>query len=118
MGPGLYDIEAGDALTRVRTTNITMGTSPSRAQMTQKTATTEIGPGQYAYEKQFGEETKTFRIGERRTEKAVETTAGPGDYDLERGDAITRVRTTNINMGSSPARGSYIQSNGLDVAPG
>ena len=56
MGPGNYDIERGDAMTRVRTTNITMGTSPSRAQMTHKTATTEIGPGQYAYEKQFGEE--------------------------------------------------------------
>ena len=76
--------------------------------MTQKTATTEIGPGQYSYEKQFGEETKTFRIGERREERVVEETAGPGQYDIERGDVITRVRTTNINMGSSPARGAYI----------
>ena len=30
MGPGLYDIEAGDAMTRVRTKNITMGGSPDR----------------------------------------------------------------------------------------
>ena len=33
---------------------------------------------------------------------------GPGTYDIDRVDNITRVRTTNINMSASPSRGAYI----------
>ena len=53
MGPGAYSPERADGVTRVRTTNITMGTSPGRADLVSKTATT-VGPGQYEDNKQFG----------------------------------------------------------------
>ena len=118
MGPGAYSPERADGVTRIKTTNVTMGTSPSRALLAAKTSTTtEVGPGQYSYEKRFGEETKSFKIGERREEKIVET-MGPGLYDIDAGDAMTRVRTKNINMGSSPARGAYIQKGNNNTAPG
>ena len=101
MGPGAYDIEKGDAITRVKTTNINMGTAKSRADLV--TSTTDIGPGQYNDSKQFGTDGKSFKIGERRDEKIMET-MGPGLYDIERGDAVTRTKTVNVTMGTSPSR--------------
>ena len=102
MGPGAYSPERADAVTKTKTVNIHMGSSPARTEIVSKTSTT-VGPGAYTYEKRFGEETKSFRIGERREERIVET-MGPGLYDIEKGEAITRVRSTNINMGTSPTR--------------
>ena len=116
MGPGAYSPERADGVTRVKTTNITMGTSPSRAELHSK-ATVTVGPGQYEDNKQFGHDTKTFTIGEKRFEKTVET-IGPGAYDVDRADNITRVRATNINMGSSPSRGAYIPKGNDNTAPG
>ena len=43
---------------------------------------------------------------------------GPGAYSPERGEALTKTRTVNINMGSSPARASIIKKTGVDIAPG
>ena len=103
MGPGLYDIEAGDAVTRVRTTNINMGSSPARGAYIQK-GNDNTAPGQYDDGRTFGHDTKTFTIGEKREMKKVETTAGPGAYSPERADGVTRVKTTNITMGTSPSR--------------
>ena len=118
MGPGQYSPDRADGITRVRAANVNMGTSPSRADLAAKVSkTTEVGPGQYDYEKRFGEETKSFRIGERREEKVVET-VGPGLYDIERGDAITRVKAANITMGASPSRGAYIPKGNDNTAPG
>ena len=58
-----------------------------------------MGPGQYDGFKQFGEEAKTFTLGEKREEKTAET-MGPGSYNPERADGITRIKTTSINMGA------------------
>ena len=52
-GPGAYSPERADGITRVKTTNITMGTSPGRAELVTKTATS-LGPGEYEHSKQFG----------------------------------------------------------------
>ena len=102
MGPGLYDIEAGDAMTRVRTTNITMGGSPARGAYIEK-GNDNTAPGQYDDGRTFGHDTKTFTIGEKRETKTVKT-LGPGAYSPERADGVTRVKTTNITMGTSPSR--------------
>ena len=85
MGPGLYDIEAGDAMTRVRTKNITMGGSPARGAYIQK-GNDNTAPGQYDDGRTFGHDTKTFTIGEKRIERARETSMGPGAYSPERAD--------------------------------
>ena len=79
-----------------------------------------MAPGQYddrQYE--FGNNVKSFRIGEKRAEKVVEG-MGPGAYNPERAEAMTKTKTsTTVNMSSSPGRPStFANSNGYDVAPG
>lgn len=77
-----------------------------------------MAPGQYNYETKFGEDTKSFRIGEKR-EVHAEVTQGPGSYDPTKAEALTKSKIPNINMGSSPARPkSLVKAGDLDVAPG
>ena len=83
--------------------NIHMGTETRAANLASKTASSNLGPGAYEGDKKFGEDSKTFTIGEKRYEKVVET-MGPGLYDPDRADNITRVRSANVHMGSSPSR--------------
>ena len=117
LGPGTYSPDRADAITRVKTTNINMGSSPSRASLTRKTGAVDVGPGQYDGFKQFGEETKTFTIGEKREGKIVETTIGPGQYSPERSEMITRSRVQVTNIASSTGHGTIIEKTS-GVAPG
>ena len=43
-------------------------------------------------------------IGKRLEKKIVESTAGPGAYDIEKADSLTRTKTTNVTMGTSVSR--------------
>ena len=45
---------------------------------------------------------------------------GPGTYDPDRADAMTKTKvTTTVNMGSSsPARGSFIRKDEANLGPG
>ena len=63
-------------MTKAKTPNINLGASPGRVS---KKIDIDVAPGQYDHYKEFGAETKSFRIGERREEKVVET-LGPGAY--------------------------------------
>ena len=65
MGPGTYDADRADGVTRSKMPNINMGSSPARGSFI-KRDDTNIGPGQYDDGKDFGKETKSFRIGEKR----------------------------------------------------
>ena len=66
----------------------------------------------------FGENTKTFTIGERRVEKVTES-LGPGAYSPERADAITKTKMVNIHMGSSPSRPDFVSKAATShVGPG
>ena len=105
MGPGQYSPERGDTLTKTKMANVNFGTSESRATIVRKGE--DVGPGQYDDGKRFGSETRTFTIGEKRAERVREG-MGPGAYSPERGDALTKTKTVNINMGSSPSRASLI----------
>ena len=42
---------------------------------------------------------------------------GPGAYSPERGDALTKTKMANINMGTSPSRATFV-SKGMEVGPG
>ena len=68
MGPGCYSPERGDAVTKAKMPNINMGSSPARGSFIKKDDA-NIGPGQYDDGKDFGRETKSFRIGEKRQER-------------------------------------------------
>ena len=108
MGPGTYDPDRADGMTKPKVPNINMGSSPSRGSLIKKDDA-NIGPGQYDdrnYE--FGQQTKSFTIGEKRTERVVET-MGPGSYSPERAEGVTKPKVPNINMGSSPSRGSFVR---------
>ena len=64
-----------------------------------------VAPGQYDDGMRFNSNVKSFKIGEKRPEKPREG-MGPGDYEIEIANSVTKTRTVNINMGSSPARPS------------
>ena len=115
MGPGAYSPERADAVTKTKTVNINMGSSPSRPSTFARGGDVNVAPGQYDDGMRFNSNVKSFRIGEKRTEIVTET-MGPGAYDHERADAVTKTKMPNINMGSSPARA--IKRNDVDVAPG
>ena len=77
-----------------------------------------VGPGQYDDGKRFNSNVKPMRIGEKRPEKPREG-MGPGAYDPDRADALTKSKSPNINMGSSPSRPhSFAKGGDVNVAPG
>ena len=103
MGPGAYDHERADSLTKSKSPNINMGGSPARPASFAQGGDVNVAPGQYNDGKRFNDNVKSFRIGEKRPEKP-DTNMGPGAYDPERADSLTKSRTANIDMGNSPAR--------------
>ena len=117
MGPSDYSPERADSITRVQTMNITMGKSKIGRGNFLKTCDNMIGPGQYEDTKGFGTDVKSIKIGERHEEKSVET-PGPGTHSPDKADEITRVKTTNITMGSSPSRADFVSKTAATVGPG
>ena len=103
-GPGEYNHERAENLTKTRTHNIDMGKSPSRPS-TLAVAGHEhaAAPGQYDDGIRFNSGIKPFTIGEKR-EKPIPKTAGPGEYNHEKAEALTKTRTHNIDLGKSPSR--------------
>eukprot|EP00353_Schmidingerella_taraikaensis_P000920 CAMPEP_0185596456 /NCGR_PEP_ID=MMETSP0434-20130131/80769_1 /TAXON_ID=626734 ORGANISM="Favella taraikaensis, Strain Fe Narragansett Bay" /NCGR_SAMPLE_ID=MMETSP0434 /ASSEMBLY_ACC=CAM_ASM_000379 /LENGTH=546 /DNA_ID=CAMNT_0028224967 /DNA_START=7 /DNA_END=1644 /DNA_ORIENTATION=+ len=118
MGPGAYSPERAEGITKTKMPNINMGSSPARPQSFAKGGDIDVAPGQYDDGLRFNSGVKGFKIGEKR-ETRIEMTAGPGTYEPARAESITKTRSTNINMGSSPARPqSFAKGGDLDVAPG
>ena len=103
MGPGAYDPERADTLTKTKIANIDMGGSPARPSSFAKGGDVNVAPGQYDDGVRFNSNVKSFRIGEKRAEKPREG-MGPGAYSPERADGITKSKMPNIDMGGSPAR--------------
>jgi hypothetical protein len=96
-----------ESLTKTKTANIDMGRSPSRPTSFANPGTADhAAPGQYDDRNyNFGTDAKGFTIGEKR-ETIITRTAGPGEYDHERSDSLTKTKTVNIDMGRSPSRPS------------
>ena len=103
-GPGEYDYERAEILTKTKTANIDMGRSPSRPTSFAGPGTADhAAPGQYDDGKRFNTDVKGFKIGEKR-EEAIQRGPGPGEYDHVRADSLTKTKTANIDMGRSPSR--------------
>ena len=75
----------------------------------------DVAPGQYDDGVRFNSNVKAMKIREKRPERMTES-MGPGAYDHERADGITKHKIANVTMGSSPARVS--RKHDTDVAPG
>ena len=117
VGPGAYDATRGDSLTRTRSPNVNMGTSSSRAQGFAQGDSNQ-GPGQYddrSYE--ISKSSRGFTIGEKRGQRHEET-VGPGAYDPDRADSLTKTRSSNVNMGSSPSRTHSFAQGDSNQGPG
>ena len=65
-GPGEYSPEKADRITKQKIADVNLGSSPARPGMTAKDKEMNLAPGQYDHERQFGEDTKSFRMGEKR----------------------------------------------------
>ena len=118
VGPGAYEPERADAQTRQKSPNINLGSSPSRPGTFAQGGDVNVAPGQYDHGGKFGSDAKSFRIGEKREERRVET-MGPGAYSPERADGMTKSKIPNINLGSSPSRpGTFAKGGDVNVAPG
>ena len=84
--------------------NIDLGKSPSRPHTNAAPGSEFHGaPGQYDDGLRFNSGVKGFKIGERKHER-IPVTAGPGEYNHEIADGLTKAKTPNINLGSSPSR--------------
>ena len=95
-----------------------MGRSPSRpVNFANPGYETSGGPGTYdpAPQYNFGNDVKTFTIGERRTHK-IET--DNRDYSPERAEALTRPKVAQVDMGACPSRPSTFAKPGYDDVGG
>ena len=118
LGPGEYDYEKSDAMTKPKLVNVNMGSSPSRPASFARGGDANVAPGQYDDGQRFNSNVKAFKIGEKRPERTIEG-LGPGTYSPERADAMTKCKTVNVNMGSTPSRPvSFARGGDIDVAPG
>jgi len=119
MGPGEYSPERADAITKPKLHNITMGNSPSRPATFAKSGDVNVAPGQYDDGIRFNSGVKGFKIAEKRPERRVNETQGPGAYEPDRADGQTKPKMPNITMGGSPSRpASFAKSGDVNVAPG
>ena len=117
-GPGTYEPTLAEGITKQKTPNINLGSSPARPQSFAKANDTEAAPGQYDDGIRFNSGVKSFKIGEKR-ETRIEQTAGPGTYEPTRAESLTKTKSPNINLGSSPSRPqSFAKGGDVDVAPG
>jgi len=99
-------------------TNINMGSSPSRPVSFARGGDVDVAPGQYDDGQRFNSNAKSFRIGEKREERITKT-IGPGAYDYEKADAVTKCKLVNVTMGGSPSRpASFSRGGDVNVAPG
>ena len=103
MGPGAYDHEKADAVTKTKIVNINMGSSPSRPMSFAKGGDVNVAPGQYDDGVRFNSNVKSFTIG-TKTETKIETSAGPGQYDAERSLSVTKSRSKAALIGKDKAR--------------
>ena len=60
-----------------------------------------------------------FTIAEKR-DKPISETMGPGAYDPEKADTMTRPKSPTVNLGSSPSRPETLAKDpeGRHLAPG
>ena len=118
MGPGAYDPEGADGHTKPKMPNVNMGSSPSRPASFAKKTDVNVAPGQYDDGVRFNTGVKGFKIAEKREPRTIET-MGPGAYDPDAADNLTKPKMPNVTMGNTPSRPkSFARGGDVDVAPG
>ena len=63
-----------------------------------------MAPGQYDDGNlKFANNVNGFTIGEKR-EQRIQQTVGPGEYDTDRADNVTKSKSPQVSLGNSPSR--------------
>ena len=70
---------------------------------TVKVQGSDIGPGHYESQYEFGSDTKKITIGERRPEKERES-IGPGLYDVESADRHVKENPRSVDFAAQKGR--------------
>ena len=97
--------------------NINLSSSPVRPDNFTRNDADNNGPGQYNHERSFGQDVKSYKIGEKRPARHQEG-MGPGAYDPDRADSQTKPKMPNINMGQSPSRPASFAVGDPSIGPG
>ena len=107
------------SLTKSRSRAAIINKDKGRPETLAKKDDYSVAPGQYDDGKRFNSDVKAFKIGEKRLEKPKES-MGPGAYEPDKADKVTKPRMANIDLGKSPARPASTAKGGGDVnvAPG
>lgn len=105
VGPGHYSPERAELVVKTQSPSFKMGLnkSPSRPDTLAHPNQGQTSPGQYDNGKKFGDDAKSFKIGEKRPEKPNDN-VGPGHYSPERAERVVKSHTPSFSMPISPAR--------------
>ena len=66
MGPGAYEPDKADGMTKPKMPNINMGSTPARPASFAKSGDVDVAPGQYDDGIKFNSGVKGLRIAEKR----------------------------------------------------
>ena len=92
-GPGEYEVEKAEVLTRPTTTTTKISNSPSRPKsFAIQSQINNLGPGSYIDGNIFGKEVKPVYIRARPKEIFQDPTRGPGNYNPELAESVTKPR--------------------------
>lgn len=94
-------------MTKPKQAEVDFSRSPGRETSFGRPQDGRAEPGTYDNMYDWKTNSKGFTIGEKR-ETRIEQTVGPGEYDADRATNLTKTKTVNINMGSSPSRPDFV----------
>jgi len=98
VGPGEYSLD--DKATKHRNPSAFINKDSNKPERPSSQNNTSIGPGAYDAGKSFGDDVKTFKIGEKSKERPADPSRGPGEYNLN--DSPTRHRNPTIQFSKKP----------------
>lgn len=112
MGPDAYDPDRADSQTKPKTPAVNLNSSPERPGLFNRPQDeASIAPGQYDDgNSKFGKDVRGFTIGEKR-DKPIAETMGPGAYDPDKAEKMTRPKSPTVNLGQSPSRPDTLANN-------
>jgi hypothetical protein len=83
QGPGKYNTDVAEALTKYRSPTIRLNSGVKRpASYAKKDKGYTAEAGAYENREKFGLNAKTFTISKEPREKPIRPTTGPGEYDV------------------------------------
>ena len=98
VGPGYYEPNLAEKIIKQKITAVKFDKSPMRPSLFgNKKNETHLGPGSYTDKSSWNQNTKSFKIGEKR-EKKIEKVPGPGQYDVTKSEKVTKVKVITFDI--------------------